>query len=215
MSSKSRKETLALSFLSPSFHSLSPSFSLPPPSLSVFLSVSLSHQSREVTRVVPPGLVPGVLLYMATSTQASQPAGGGATFGDTRLDTGLNRLQQQVSPLSGCPVLSFAVSVLVTRTKPLRSRRRMGGRLSQNLNNGWALGRNRVSGGGCLPCTCTWAPTLGPNQGGGCLLDSGHLPGIVPTHVYECMFVVYNYVYHFSSSLSSGAEQYIVFDGRA
>ena len=47
-----------------------------------------------------------------------------------------------------------------------------------------------MSGGGCLPCTCTWALTLGPNQGGGCLLGSGCLPGIVPTHVYECMFIV-------------------------
>ena len=46
---------------------------------------------------------------------------------------------------------------------------------------------------------------------GGCLLGSGCLPGIVPTHVYECMFVVCNTVCidHFSSSLSSGAEQYI------
>ena len=145
---------LSLSFIPLSYRS--PSFSLPAPSPLYFpfcVPLSPSRRSFKPTRVVPPGLVPGVLLYIATSIQASQPAGGGATFGDTRLDTGLNRLQQQVSPLSGCPVLSFAVSVLVAHTKLLRSRRSMGGRLSQNLNNGWALSRNRVSGGGCLPCT--------------------------------------------------------------
>ena len=32
-----------------------------------------------------------------------------------------------------------------------------------------------------------WAQIRG---GGGCLLGSGRLPGIVPTHVYECMLVV-------------------------
>ena len=60
----------------------------------------------------------------------------------------------------------------------------MGGRLSQNLNNVWALSRNRVSGGGCLPCTCTWALTLTRPKtgggGGGCLLDSRAPTGIIP-----------------------------------
>ena len=90
MSSKSRQETphTLLHFILLSI-SLPLSLSLPPPFSVFLLCPSLSQPEKFQTNQGGAAGSGSWGAPMATSTQASQP-GGGAMFGDTRLDTGLN-----------------------------------------------------------------------------------------------------------------------------
>ena len=169
--------------------------------LSVFLSMSLSLPAGEVSNQPAGSGSWGAPIYGNQYTGLPASRGQGHIWGRSTGHWAQPTTTAGQSFLRvPCAVLCCIVSVLVARTKPLRLRRSMGGRLSRNLNNGWALSRNRVSGGGCLLCTCTWALTLtrpktgGGGGGGGCLISSGRLPRIIPTHVYnynyECMLIV-------------------------
>ena len=119
MSSKSRTRTLlSLSFIPLSY--LSPSFSLPPPSPLCFpfcVPLSPSRRSFKQTRVVPPGLVPGVLpwqpIHRPPSQQGAWPRLG--TLDWTLGSTDCNSRSVLSQGALCCPLLSLCWSLPQSR----------------------------------------------------------------------------------------------------